>query len=343
MIVVMKVHASLIALLTPLLFSTSVFSQVDSLVLNNGNIIVGELKSMDRGVLMVETGYSDSDFKIEWEGVSEIYATTTFMITLSNGIRYHGTLASDTSGLIIIDDRDLGGVEVQPEEVVFLRSVDEGFISRLYASIDLGFSVTKANNLRQVSMRSKIGYLSERWQADASYNNLYSTQDETDPIRRIDGGLAYRYYLPKDWYLPIDLTFLSNSEQLIALRMNAKVGLGKYMIHTNNSYWGFAAGASYVNENFSSDAPDKNSLEGYFGSELNLYDIGDLSLLTKAVAYPSFTESGRWRADFVFDTKYDLPYDFYIKIGFTINYDSQPVEGATDADYVLSTGIGWEL
>ena len=31
---------------------------------------------------------------------------------------------------------------------------------------------------------------------------------------------------------------------------------------------------------------DKNSFEGYFGSELNLYDIGDLSILTKAVAYP---------------------------------------------------------
>jgi hypothetical protein len=61
---------------------------------------------------------------------------------------------------------------------------------------------------------------------------------------------------------------------------------------------------------------DKNSLEGYFGSELNLYDIGDLSILTKAVAYPSITESGRWRADFVFDTKYDLPLGFLYQIGF---------------------------
>ena len=328
---------------TFLLISTNLlFAQTDSLILMNGNIIVGEFKDMDKGVLAIETDYSDSDFKIEWEGIKEIYSYTKFLITLSNGARYNGPLKTSKEGFVVINDDDTGDEEVELKEIVFLKSVDEGFLSRLYASIDLGFSVTKANNLRQISMRSKIGYLAERWQADASYNNLYSTQDKTDPIRRIDGGFSYRYYLPKDWYFPIDLTFLSNTEQLIDLRLNAKLGIGKYIIHTNNAYWGFAVGTSYVNENFSSDAPDKNSLEGYFGSELNLYDIGDLSLLTKAVAYPSITESGRWRVDFVFDTKYDLPLDFYIKLGFTLNYDNQPVEGATDADYVFSTGLGWE-
>lgn len=318
------------------------FAQVDSLILTNGNIIVGELKEMDKGVLTIETDYSDSDFKIEWEGIKEIYSSTKFLITLSNGTRYNGPLKTSTEGVVIIDDYETGEEEVNLGEIVFLKSVDDGFRSRLYASIDLGFSVTKANNLRQVSMRSKIGYLAERWQADASYNNLYSIQDETDAIRRIDGGLSYKYYLPKDWFVPVDLTFLSNTEQLIDLRLNARLGIGKYIIHTNNAYWGFAVGASYVNEIFSGDASDKNSMEGYFGSELNLYDIGDLSLLTKVVAYPSITESGRWRADFVFDTKYDLPRDFYIKLGFTLNFDNQPVEGAPDSDYVFSTGLGWE-
>lgn len=329
--------------LSLLILSTTIsFAQTDSLILTNGNIIVGEFKDMDKGVLTIETDYSDSDFKIEWGGIKEMYSNTKFLITLSNGTRYNGPLKTSTAGAVIIDDIDTGSEEVNLNEIVFLKSVDEGFLSRLYANVDLGFSFTKANNLRQISMRSKIGYLAERWQADASYNNLYSTQDETDPIRRIDGGLSYKYYLPMDWYLPVDLTFLSNTEQLIDLRLNAKVGIGKYIIHTNNAYWGFAVGASYVNENFSSDAEEKNSLEGYFGSELNLYDIGDLSLLTKAVAYPSITESGRWRGDFVFDTKYDLPLDFYIKLGFTLNYDNQPVEGAPDSDYVFTTGLGWE-
>ena len=76
--------------------------------------------------------------------------------------------------------------------------------------------------------------------------------------------------------------------------------------------------------------------------ELNLFDIGDLSLLTHATGYPSLTEAGRFRLDFKFDLKYDLPLDFYIKTGTTVNYDSQPVAGGSDLDYVIQTGIGWE-
>ena len=83
------------------IFSTFFFSflatcmgaiaQNDSLILNNGNVIVGEIKSMDKGVLQIETDYSDSDFKIELEGIKEIYSAARFLFTTSDGSRYTGT------------------------------------------------------------------------------------------------------------------------------------------------------------------------------------------------------------------------------------------------------------
>ena len=73
-----------------------------------------------------------------------------------------------------------------------------------------------------------------------------------------------------------------------------------------------------------------------------MFNTGDLSLLTNIVAYPSFTESGRWRTDFKFDAKYDLPLDFYIKMGLTVNYDNQPAPGSPETDYIFHTGFGWE-
>jgi putative salt-induced outer membrane protein YdiY len=123
----------------------------------------------------------------------------------------------------------------------------------------------------------------------------------------------------------------------------SKIGLGKYLIHTNSTYWGVQGGGSFNNEEFSDESLSRQSAEGFFGTELNMYDIGDLNLLTKVVVYPSITESGRWRTDFNFDTKYDLPLDFYIRLGFTLNYDNQPVEGAPNTDYVFQTTFGWEL
>jgi hypothetical protein len=321
----------------------SVDAASDSLILKNNDVIIGEIKSMDRGVLTMETDYSDSDFKIEWDGIRELYSVTNFLITLSSGKRYNGTLRTFDDKQLEIIDIEAGIAITNMDNVVYLKSVDKDFWSRLYASIDVGVSLTKANNLRQFNMRSTIGYLTERWSVDAAYNNVRSTQDEVEPTQRVDASLAFRKLLPKDWYLPADVNFLSNTEQSLQLRSNVRIGFGKYLIHTNRTYWGFAVGTSAVNEQFTSEDPDRKSLEGYAGTELNMFDIGDFSLLMKTVMYPGITEKGRWRSDFVVDTKYDLPLDFYIKLGITLNYDNQPVESATNTDYVLQTGIGWEL
>jgi hypothetical protein len=121
------------------------------------------------------------------------------------------------------------------------------------------------------------------------------------------------------------------------------------IIHTNQSYWGFAAGINFNNESFIPDTteveptPDRRSLEGFFGSEYNMFNVGDLDLLTNITAYPSFTESGRWRVDFNFEARYEMWFDddFYIKLGYSLNYDNQPVENASKVDYVLNTGFGW--
>ncbi len=323
---------------------TTFAAEPDSVIFTNDNYVVGEVKSMQRGVLMMETPYSDKDFAIELDGIKEIYCTTYFLITLTDGRRYNGTINTvEPRRVKIIAD---GGEEVvvDLDHIVLLDDVDQGFWSQFYASIDIGFDLTKANNFRQVSMRSAAGYLAKRYNLDANYNTLNSSQDSVQDIKRTDGSVSFKYYLPKDWYLITSVNFLSNTEQRLNLRSTLKGGLGKYVIHTNRKYWSFGVGVNYNNESFSSEDADRNSMEAFFGSELNLFDVGDLDLLTKVLAYPSLTESGRWRTDFDIQTRYEMPFDddFYIKIGFTLNYDSQPVEGATDTDYVFHTGFGWE-
>jgi len=51
----------------------------------------------------------------------------------------------------------------------------------------------------------------------------------------------------------------------------------------------------------------------------------------------------RYRANFKFDLKYELTSQFYIVVGYTYNYDSKPVKGASKVDYVFLTSLGWEL
>lgn len=318
-------------------------AQNDSLVFTNSNIMVGELKSLNKGVITIETDYSDSDFKIDWEKVREIYSTSNYLFTLTDGRRLNGRVNTVAVPKWEIYRINGDTVEVERDEIVYFRSYKNDFWSRLNASVDADYSFTKANNFNQIGARANIGYTAPRWWLKAGYSILRSNQDDVETVRRQDGNLTYRKFMPKDWYYGFVIYFLSNTEQLLNLRSNVRAGIGKYIIHTNSSYLGIEGGISGVNENFENRPENLNSLEAYFGSELNLFDIGDWSLLTRIFTYPSLTENGRWRVDYSLDTKYDLPLDFYVKGGFTLNYDNQAIEGAADLDYVVQTGIGWEF
>ena len=335
-------------------------AQNDTLYLNNGDMIVGDLKDMDKGVLTIEPSYSDSDFKITLEDIAEMKAYQRYLITLSDGRRINGTFRSAGAGKVFIANEDGEDVTVDQNDVVNILGLKEGgFLSRFSASIDFGLSLTKANNKRQLNGNLRASYLEDRWSADLYYNTLITTQDNVSDIQRNDGGLGYRYFLPADWNIGADLVFLSNTEQSLDLRTTGKLGVGNFIRRTNAFYWNVYGGVAYTSESFSpvfnpedgttTTAPDRNSMEGFIGSELNLYDIGDLNLLTSLIVYPTIisdesVESGRVRTDFRFDAKYDDIFidDFYVRAGFTLNYDNRPAEAGRDVDYIFTTGFGWE-
>lgn len=314
----------------------------DSLTFRNGNRVFGEVKSMQKGVLTIETPYSDDDFTIKWNEILEIKTTTAFLFTLSNGDRFTGTIRSADSANVVLSGLRDGQSTRMLSEIVAMKSSSTKLKDRIVANVSVGYSVTKAKNAQQFSIRSAVNYSARRWSTDVSYNSVLAKQDEIADVKRKDGGINYNYYLPHDWYLPVSLSFLSNTEQLLKFRLIARTGIGKYAVHSNALYWGWSVGANHNSETYMDETPGRNSWECFLGTELNLFDTGDFSLLTRLVGYPSLTESGRFRTDFSIDTKYDLPLDFYISLGATVNYDNRPVEGGSDVDYVFQTTFGWK-
>ena len=79
------------------------------------------------------------------------------------------------------------------------------------------------------------------------------------------------------------------------------------------------------------------------GVNLNMYNFEDISLTTDLKVSPTVSEWGRVRADYNLTLKYDLPYDFYIKTAFTMNYDNEPAIEGNQYDYIFSSGFGWEF
>ena len=78
-------------------------------------------------------------------------------------------------------------------------------------------------------------------------------------------------------------------------------------------FWGAKVGLNLNNEHYSNDTEDRQSREGYFGTELNLYNVGDVDLYFQIMAYPGITAPDGW-----------------------------PADDASEMDYLFQTGIGWE-
>jgi len=328
-----------------LLIAPITTAQLDTVVVSGGDILVGDMKSMSRGVVTLETSYSDSDFKIEWNKVTKVYSKGAFIVSLESGERLITTIRSkpsDSSTVVIL--KDGSDVNVPIADIVFIKGVDEGFIARLSASIDLGFTLTKANNLRQFSSRSSLGYLANKWSADVTFDAVRSAQDSIANTERTEASAIFTYFLWDGWFVFGSASFLQNDEQKLKLRSTPKAGIGNYIIRTNHMYWSLFIGMAWNNETYTDPTiPNRSDTETNIGTELNLFDIGDLRFLTSLSVYKSLTDGGRIRIDYKFDLNYDLPLNFYVGLGFTLNFDNEPVEGASNTDYVFQTAFGWEL
>ena len=236
-----------------------------------------------------------------------------------------------------------GAYSTELDNVVFLQSVKKNIWSRFDVLLEVGFNITKANNLRQFNTRSAVGYTADTWSANASINSVFSNQDSVTSTKRTDASVGIEWYLQNDWFISAKSTFLSNDEQLLQLRATPQLGIGRYFVRNNHWLFAASAGLAWNIEKFQSDEPDRSSLEAYVGTNINLFNTGDFSTNLTAAVFPSITEGGRVRSDVTWDVKYDFFDDFYIKLGLTFNYDNEPAAGASTTDYVFQTTVGWEL
>lgn len=334
-------------LLLLLLFSVTTLSfaqSIDTLYLKNGDRLIGEIKEMNKGVLTIETDYSDSDFKVEYKEIDHLECGQAFLISLSDGRTLKATkLYTDPEKESLHIVTETQKLLVNVNDIVYIRPVKKGFMSRLDASISVGFNYTKASELKQLTVRSTLGYTADYWSLSGAYNSVRSNQSNTDEIHRTDANVVFKYFFKKNKYLLYSAEYLANSEQEIDIRLTNKLGVGNYFVHNNRMYFALGAGAAWNKEDYFNNENNRNSAELFGAAELNIFDFEDFSLLSSLYVYPSLSESKRIRTDFKIDLKYDLPLDIFIKLGLTYNYDSKPVENTSKDDYVLQTTLGWDL
>lgn len=326
-----------------LIICAKVQAQNDTITLKNNDVLVGELKSLSKAVVIFKTVYSDKDFRIDYNDVIALDLNKLNVIDLAGGEHYVGMIKTNGEGKYVITDKEGSQQVVEVKDVVRLAEINDNFWGKFTGSFDFGYDLAKSNNSQQISFAGTLKYSSERWNIKTASNILRSTQDNTDEIQRLEWTIESNKFLSNRWYTAASVSYLESTEQGIRGRTSPELSFGKFLVSSNKLYWMAGAGLSYNIETYYDSELDKNSLELLIGTQFEIFNFEDLSFSTAAVGYPSLSEKGRFRLDYDFTLKYDLPLDFYIKASLSLNYDNQPVEAGNTTDYVFSTGFGWEL
>ena len=309
----------------------------DAVTTLTGERIVGEIKKVEKDVVTIETTYSDSDFKIEWDQVASIESDRQFLVETFAGRRLSGPLTVEPGQKTV----RIRGISVLLADVSSMDPFEQTFWSRFDAGFDFGFSMTQANDAKQLTFGGNLLYR-DRKIVDSMLANVFtSTQSNAPDTKRWDFGNDFRYLFGDKWYANTTQDFTMSDEQGLDLRTTLGAGGGRYLLRSSSQYLGVGGGLAWTKENYMDPLiPTKDSAEAYVGTEFMTEKLKITDLVTRFTYYPSLTIDDRYRINFRFDLDFNLPGDWYFRSGLFDNFDSQPPAGLSKNDFGWSNSFG---
>ena len=323
-----------------LLATAAAASAQDTVAMATGEKIVGEIIRVEKDVLTMSTTYSDSDFKIEWDQVVAIDSARQFLIETFDGRRISGSLKADLSNKSV----QVGSVAVVLADVSAILPIERTFWSRFETALDFGYSMTRANDAKQLTLGGTLLYRDEDVLDTVIGNVFSSSQSDATDTQRWNVGNDFRYLLGERWYANTGQDFLNSDEQSLDLRTTIGAGGGRYLLRSASQYLAVGAGLAWNREDYTDPAIEtQDSAEAYIGTEFMTEKLKITDLITRFNYYPSLTIDDRYRINYTCDLDFNLPGDWYFRVSLFENYDSQPPEGLSKNDWGWSNAFGFKF
>ncbi len=317
--------------------------KTDVVQLNNGDLITGEIKELERGRLRYKTDALSTVY-IEWVNVRSITTDKTLEIELASGRLLFGSLMpSDQSRKI----RVVGPSQTEDVallDVVALRTLGSSFWSRLDGFLEFGLTVVKANDARTLNFTTDISYVAKKLELRLHGTSYYQDQEEAEATSRNEASLESQFTVANHWVLGTWVRAEQNEELNLDLRATLIGVGGRVFVQTDRFAWLGVAGVAGNRERFAGLETATN-VELVFGTDVEFFVFGDhdTDLSATFLALPSLTDTGRVRLDFDLRVSRDLFLDFYVALSAYDIYDSRPRADNAKSDYGFSFSFGYEF
>jgi hypothetical protein len=344
--------AALVGLLLLLLGQTAAPTpKTDKVTVKNGDVITGEIKSLQRGILRVGTD-STGDLDIEWEDVVAVTSDQDLLIETTDGTRYLGTLAPSGDPAMVevhVADEDEADAEVHeiPKwDVVLITPIEKKLIGKLKADLSLGSSFTKSSDVAQLTFAADVRYRTENYRIRLDATSITTTQANAPTSRTQEAIVDYRHFLKNRWFALALGGLQRNTELGIDLRTFAGGGGGRNVIQTNRSGLSLSGAVTAAHEQATEGGGTTDSAEAQLGLDYRffVFNTPKRDVHVQFSLIPSLTESGRVRSQLDTRFKLELVKGVLWELRFFASTDSKPPsEAISDSDYGIITSFGYSL
>jgi hypothetical protein len=322
--------------------------KTDTVYFKNGDMLTGEVKSLRRGELSLNTD-AIGTIGIEWEKIAAVVSNQNIQIETTSGIRYFGKLATseDASDLIIVTKN--GPQTLDAVRVIAMEPIDGEGINALDIDVSVGYNFAKAGGVAQgnaalnADWRSLIRIESLRFSTTTTSTD--SETDLDDSSKRVTLALQHTRLWQDRWFSNGGLSFDRNDELGLNLRTSLSAGGGRYMIQSNTMLWSLDGGLQVSREDLDADDGDVDSLEATITTKFDwfLFHNPEFDWSTMFKLIPSLTESGRIRGELDTKLQWELIGDLNWGVSLYASFDNQPSETGSTSDYGVNTSLTYEF
>lgn len=341
------IYLILVSLLFVMLgFSVAKAQKTDTLYHINGNILTGEIKKYEQGLLYFKMDGMGT-LKIENLQIRSLKSSKFLrIITADKKVLYGDIDSSMNSGHIkigLLTYRE----EIRMINVVEIFPISKDFWLRLSGKLNFGVDYAKSSQMLRLQGSGNVNYRIEKWEADFNYDNLSTFQELDSMVRTLKSGysLSGEYILAPIWRLTNTFGSSSNSELGLKQRIYGGFSIKNYLKQTNHNKLYYEVGFNFNFEE-STDLIRTNNIDGVIGVNYSIfkYNRPEVDLTSYAYAYPDMRFDGRWRFDSGFDLNVEVFYNFFIGLKAYYQFDSKPLsENANNSDWSFSTTFGYSF
>ena len=317
----------------------------DSLYLTNGQLLIGDLKSISLGKINFDADNLQL-LSIKSNRIKTIQARShLYRIQTINRTIYYGNLLAGETGTVRIVNNDTI-MELKIDEIGILLPLRGKTGSFWQGNASAGYSYTRSSEIGRFNSDYSVSFTTKKYLAISQGALILTQTDSTLEADNASVLFAGSYLFDAVWDGSIFFNYQRNLELGLARRYQEGLGLGLTFLSKVHVRARAIAGVVFNQEKSTEDVFTPTQLEIPLIISFSFFRFNkpDMTLSIRQSFYAGITQAGRFRQEGNLTINWKIISDFSINLQLYDNYDNQPPGlNAASFDYGVVFGLNYKF